>query len=91
MTILCFVSLQYVCEKLLDLYGVKCSVENVLNLDSSTEEKFSRHLIFNLQNAAFKDNIHVGMFADSLKQNKTWCYRRSVLFTGVCGANISIA
>lgn len=46
----------------MEVYGIKCSVENILNLDSSTEEKFSRHLIFILQNAAFKDNIHVGMF-----------------------------
>uniref|UniRef100_A0A672GPV1 DNA-directed primase/polymerase protein n=1 Tax=Salarias fasciatus TaxID=181472 RepID=A0A672GPV1_SALFA len=54
--------IQYVCDKLLEVYGVECSVKNVLNLDSSTEEKFSRHLIFSLQNAAFKDNIHVGEF-----------------------------
>uniref|UniRef100_A0A8C6NPB8 DNA-directed primase/polymerase protein n=1 Tax=Nothobranchius furzeri TaxID=105023 RepID=A0A8C6NPB8_NOTFU len=55
-----FLLIQYVCGKLLEVYGIKCSVKNVLNLDSSTEEKFSRHLIFILQNAAFKDNIHVG-------------------------------
>ncbi|KAF7217970.1 DNA-directed primase/polymerase protein [Nothobranchius furzeri] len=57
-----FLLIQYVCGKLLEVYGIKCSVKNVLNLDSSTEEKFSRHLIFILQNAAFKDNIHVGRF-----------------------------
>uniref|UniRef100_A0A8C7Y1I6 DNA-directed primase/polymerase protein n=1 Tax=Oryzias sinensis TaxID=183150 RepID=A0A8C7Y1I6_9TELE len=54
--------IKYVCEKLLDVYGIECSEKNVLNLDSSTEEKFSRHLIFLLQHAAFKDNIHVGTF-----------------------------
>ncbi|XP_042340504.1 DNA-directed primase/polymerase protein [Plectropomus leopardus] len=53
---------QYVCDKLMEVYGIACSAKNVLNLDSSTDEKFSRHLIFNLQNAAFKDNIHVGRF-----------------------------
>lgn len=54
--------IQYVCDKLMEVYGIECTANNVLNLDSSTEEKFSRHLIFNLQNAAFKDNVHVGMF-----------------------------
>ncbi|XP_018551202.1 DNA-directed primase/polymerase protein isoform X2 [Lates calcarifer] len=58
--------IQYVCDKLLEAYGIECSTKNVLNLDSSTEEKFSRHLIFNLQNAAFKDNIHVGKFIHTI-------------------------
>uniref|UniRef100_A0A1A8P3H4 DNA-directed primase/polymerase protein n=1 Tax=Nothobranchius pienaari TaxID=704102 RepID=A0A1A8P3H4_9TELE len=63
-----FLLIQYVCGKLMEVYGIKCSVKNVLNLDSSTEEKFSRHLIFILQNAAFKDNIHVGRIVVDLKQ-----------------------
>ncbi|KAG7458644.1 hypothetical protein MATL_G00222740 [Megalops atlanticus] len=54
--------IQYVCHKLKEVYGVKCSSKDVLNLDSSTEDKFSRHLIFLLPNAAFKDNTHVGHF-----------------------------
>lgn len=66
-TPLCFVWWQYVCDKLLEVYGIECSAKNVLNLDSSTEEKFSRHLIFCLQQAAFKDNIHVGMFSPTWK------------------------
>ncbi|TKS68266.1 DNA-directed primase/polymerase protein [Collichthys lucidus] len=60
--------IQYVCDKLMEVYGIKCTSKNVLNLDSSTEEKFSRHLIFNLQNAAFKDNIHVGRFIHEILQ-----------------------
>uniref|UniRef100_A0A3Q3W3Z1 DNA-directed primase/polymerase protein n=1 Tax=Mola mola TaxID=94237 RepID=A0A3Q3W3Z1_MOLML len=60
--------IQYVCDKLMEVYGIECSTDNVLNLDSSTEEKFSRHLIFNLQNAAFKDNIHVGRFIHAILQ-----------------------
>ncbi|KAM4750895.1 DNA-directed primase/polymerase protein [Anableps anableps] len=60
--------IQYVCDKLMEVYGIECSVKNVLNLDSSTAEKFSRHLIFMLQNAAFKDNIHVGRFIHAILQ-----------------------
>ncbi|XP_070769076.1 DNA-directed primase/polymerase protein [Enoplosus armatus] len=60
--------IQYVCDKLMDVYGIECSANNVLNLDSSTEQKFSQHLIFNLQNAAFKDNIHVGRFIHAILQ-----------------------
>ncbi|XP_068583172.1 DNA-directed primase/polymerase protein [Cebidichthys violaceus] len=58
--------IQYVCDKLMEVYGIECSANDVLNLDSSTEEKFSRHLIFNLQNAAFKDNIHMGRFIHAI-------------------------
>ncbi|XP_067259131.1 DNA-directed primase/polymerase protein isoform X2 [Chanodichthys erythropterus] len=54
--------IQYVCEKLEEVYGLHCSAKDVLNLDSSTSEKFSRHLIFMLPSAAFKDNSHVGRF-----------------------------
>ncbi|XP_062864648.1 DNA-directed primase/polymerase protein isoform X2 [Trichomycterus rosablanca] len=54
--------IQYVCAKLEDVYGLHCSARDVLNLDSSTEEKFSRHLIFLMPSCAFKDNRHVGRF-----------------------------
>ncbi|XP_040891408.1 DNA-directed primase/polymerase protein isoform X2 [Toxotes jaculatrix] len=60
--------IKYVCDKLMEVYGIECSAKNVLNLDSSTEEKFSQHLIFNLQKAAFKDNIHVGRFIHAVLQ-----------------------
>lgn len=51
---------QYVCVKLEEVYSLQSSTKDVLNLDSSTAEKFSRHLIFLLPNCAFKDNKHVG-------------------------------
>ncbi|KAM9043494.1 DNA-directed primase/polymerase protein isoform 2-T11 [Megaptera novaeangliae] len=54
--------IEHVCKALQQFYRVSCSAEDVLNLDSSTSEKFSRHLIFQLRDVAFKDNIHVGNF-----------------------------
>ncbi|XP_061685419.1 DNA-directed primase/polymerase protein [Syngnathoides biaculeatus] len=60
--------IQYVCQKLKEVYEVECSATNILNLDSSTDDKFSQHLIFNLQNAAFKDNVHVGAFIHAILQ-----------------------
>ncbi|XP_042556603.1 DNA-directed primase/polymerase protein isoform X2 [Dipodomys spectabilis] len=54
--------IEHVCKALQELYSVHCSAEDVFNLDSSTEEKFSRHLIFQLHDVAFKDNIHVGVY-----------------------------
>ncbi|XP_065756025.1 DNA-directed primase/polymerase protein isoform X3 [Phocoena phocoena] len=54
--------IEHVCKALQQFYRVRCSAEDVLNLDSSTNEKFSRHLIFQLHDVAFKDNIHVGNF-----------------------------
>ncbi|XP_029440815.1 DNA-directed primase/polymerase protein isoform X2 [Rhinatrema bivittatum] len=60
--------IEYIIKKLEEIHGIKCSAEDVLNLDSSTHEKFSRHLIFILQNAAFKDNNHVGYFLNTVLQ-----------------------
>ncbi|XP_060119723.1 DNA-directed primase/polymerase protein-like isoform X2 [Heteronotia binoei] len=56
------VLIEFICKKLEQHYGVKCSAEDVLNLDSSTEEKFSRHLIFQLHNSVFKNNIDIGVY-----------------------------
>ncbi|CAK6442561.1 unnamed protein product [Pipistrellus nathusii] len=60
--------IEHVCKALQELYRVNCSAEDVFNLDSSTDEKFSRHLIFQLHDVAFKDNIHVGNFVRKILQ-----------------------
>ncbi|XP_062933270.1 DNA-directed primase/polymerase protein isoform X2 [Cynocephalus volans] len=60
--------IEHVCKALKELYSVNCSAEDVFNLDSSTDEKFSRHLIFQLHDVAFKDNIHVGNFVRKILQ-----------------------
>ncbi|KAM9295186.1 DNA-directed primase/polymerase protein [Morus bassanus] len=60
--------IELVSQKLKELYDVNCSAKDVLNLDSSTDEKFSRHLIFLPQKAVFKDNIHVGNFVRTILQ-----------------------
>ncbi|XP_031547245.1 DNA-directed primase/polymerase protein isoform X2 [Vicugna pacos] len=60
--------IEHVCKALEELYRVSCSAKDVLNLDSSTEEKFSHHLIFQLHDVAFKDNIHVGNFVRKILQ-----------------------
>ncbi|NXK92176.1 PRIPO protein, partial [Formicarius rufipectus] len=60
--------IELVSQKLKELYDVNCSTKDVLNLDSSTDEKFSRHLIFLPQKTVFKDNIHVGNFVRTVLQ-----------------------
>ncbi|NXI56881.1 PRIPO protein, partial [Chloroceryle aenea] len=60
--------IELVSQKLKELYDVNCSAKDVLNLDSSTGEKFSRHLIFLPQKTVFKDNIHVGIFVRTILQ-----------------------
>ena len=45
-----------------DKYKIQGNQDWVLELDSSTEEKFSRHVIIHIPNIAFKDNSHVGTF-----------------------------
>ncbi|XVF53526.1 hypothetical protein PTKIN_Ptkin05aG0106000 [Pterospermum kingtungense] len=49
-------------EALLEKYSIHGNEDWVVELDSSTEEKFSRHLIMRIPNTAFKDNSHVGAF-----------------------------
>lgn len=51
-----------VCFFLKKEFDVDCSRRNIIDLDSSTAEKFSRHLIFNVASRAFANNIHVGNF-----------------------------
>lgn len=53
-------------EALLEKYSIHGSEEWVVELDSSTEEKFSRHLIIRIPKAAFKDNSHVGAFVTEI-------------------------
>ncbi|XP_026702936.1 DNA-directed primase/polymerase protein isoform X2 [Athene cunicularia] len=60
--------IELVSQKLKELYDVNCSAKDVLNLDSSTDEKFSRHLIFLPQKTVFKDNFHVGNFVRTILQ-----------------------
>ncbi|NWW92423.1 PRIPO protein, partial [Rhynochetos jubatus] len=60
--------IELVNQKLKELYDVNCSAKDVLNLDSSNDEKFSRHLIFLPQKTVFKDNIHVGNFVRTIVQ-----------------------
>ncbi|XP_012287011.1 DNA-directed primase/polymerase protein [Orussus abietinus] len=50
------------CAYMLKYWGLPCDKTNVLNLDSTTEQKFSRHLIFAIKDIAFKDNLHLGRF-----------------------------
>ncbi|NXB69445.1 PRIPO protein, partial [Donacobius atricapilla] len=60
--------IELVSQKLKELYDVSCSSKDVLNLDSSTDEKFSRHLIFLPQKTVFKDNSHIGNFVRTILQ-----------------------
>ncbi|NWI11352.1 PRIPO protein, partial [Crypturellus soui] len=60
--------IELVNKKLEEIYDVNCSAKDVLNLDSSTDEKFSRHLIFLPHKTVFKNNIHVGNFVRTILQ-----------------------
>ncbi|KMZ62192.1 hypothetical protein ZOSMA_486G00100 [Zostera marina] len=49
-----------------DKYSIDGDRGWVVELDSSTEVKFSRHLIICIQGNAFKDNLHVGAFVSEI-------------------------
>lgn len=44
------------------VFGIECNRKHVLDLDSTTNVKFSRHLIFQLPMAVFRNNFHIGNF-----------------------------
>ncbi|WOH14322.1 hypothetical protein DCAR_0933841 [Daucus carota subsp. sativus] len=47
-------------------YSIEGDKEFVVELDSSTEEKFSRHIIICFPNTAFKNNRHAGAFVGEI-------------------------
>ncbi|VFQ67577.1 unnamed protein product [Cuscuta campestris] len=53
-------------DTLLEKYSLEGSHDWIVELDSSTEDKFSRHLIIRIPKAAFKDNSHVGAFVTEI-------------------------
>lgn len=54
--------IKYVCVWLKNQFNIQCDRSIVLDLCASTDVKFSRHLIFQIPNHAFRNNIHVGNF-----------------------------
>ncbi|KAF3432929.1 hypothetical protein FNV43_RR24031 [Rhamnella rubrinervis] len=53
-------------EALLDKYDIEGNLDWIVELDSSTEVKFSRHLIIRIPKTAFKDNSHAGVFVNEI-------------------------
>ncbi|RXG55402.1 DNA-directed primase/polymerase protein [Armadillidium vulgare] len=47
-------------------FGITCNSENVLDLESSTDKKFSRHLIYNHPQLYFENNGHIGRFVKDI-------------------------
>ncbi|KAL2550531.1 DNA-directed primase/polymerase protein [Forsythia ovata] len=58
--------LTVVFDALLEKYSIGGNKDWVVELDSSTKEKFSRHLIIRLPKTAFKDNSHAGAFVTEI-------------------------
>ncbi|KAI4347596.1 hypothetical protein L6164_008397 [Bauhinia variegata] len=53
-------------EALHEKYLIIGNQDWMVELDSSTEEKFSRHLIIRIPKTAFKDNSHAGAFVSEI-------------------------
>lgn len=56
-----------------DIYKLKVTKADVLVLDASTPAKFSQHLIYQISDGAFQDNIHVGNFVKYLMMEVKEC------------------
>ncbi|KAJ7974130.1 DNA-directed primase/polymerase protein [Quillaja saponaria] len=55
-----------VLEALNEKYSIHGNQDWIVELDSSNEEKFSRHLIIRIPKSAFKDNSHAGAFVSEI-------------------------
>ncbi|XP_057426931.1 uncharacterized protein LOC130720319 [Lotus japonicus] len=55
-----------VLEALHEKYAIHGDHDWIVELDSSTEDKFSRHLIIRIPKASFKDNTHAGAFVSEI-------------------------
>nr|XP_017225176.1 PREDICTED: DNA-directed primase/polymerase protein-like [Daucus carota subsp. sativus] len=58
--------LSLVFDSINEKYSIEGDKECVVELDSSTEEKFSRHKIICFPNTAFKNNRHAGAFVGEI-------------------------
>ncbi|XP_014276682.1 DNA-directed primase/polymerase protein [Halyomorpha halys] len=45
-------------------FKIDCDVSYIINLDATTDKKFSRHLIFNIPNVCFASNNQAGNFVN---------------------------
>jgi len=60
--------IEYICACLFNCFGIHSSRENVLALDSTTDTKFSQHLIWHCRNCVFSDNKCAGYFVNKTCQ-----------------------
>ncbi|KAK4354256.1 hypothetical protein RND71_026450 [Anisodus tanguticus] len=58
--------IQVIFDAIKEKYCLEGNNDWVVELDSSNEEKFSRHLIIRFPKAAFKDNSHAGAFVTEI-------------------------
>ena len=49
-----------------NILKISISLENIMDLDSTTDEKFSRHFIINFKDKIFKNNFECGIFVSKL-------------------------
>lgn len=54
--------IRIVSQFLKEEFNISCDRRCVLDLDSTTDQKFSRHLVFQLPKTFFRDNYNVGNF-----------------------------
>ncbi|KAI9360816.1 hypothetical protein DFJ73DRAFT_59732 [Zopfochytrium polystomum] len=57
---------QLIAKQLQKSFGVIANYPGIVDLVSSSTEKFSRHLVVRIPNALWKNNAHIGRFVDHL-------------------------
>ena len=57
---------QFLVKYIYETLQISITMENIIDLDSSNDKKFSRHIIINLKDSLFNNNIQCGIFVSSL-------------------------
>lgn len=49
-----------------EFFGINCTMDHILDLDSSNELKYSHHIIYQIPQCSFQDNYTVGNFVRNI-------------------------
>ncbi|GJT34500.1 RNA-directed DNA polymerase, eukaryota [Tanacetum coccineum] len=75
-------------ECLLEKYSIQGDTNWIVELDSSTKDKFSRHLIIHLLEMSFKDNRNVGVFVNQFLSQKDSLWTKVIVAIHGVGGKI---
>jgi hypothetical protein len=81
---------QLLLEAMAEKCGFCCKMDNLLDLDSSSATKFSRHVILDEPGVLFADNYQVGAFVDGFLNSVSEDHRDKLSFKDARGERVML-